>query len=436
MPKLWPFRGYYGWAIVGTSFFISIAQVPMYGPFFGVFVNPIGEDTGWSKTTITIAFTFGSLGGSLASAMIGSLLDRYGARGVLVLTGMLVSGALFGVAAMTEPWHFWIAYGIGRTAAVAGVGLGTSVAVANWFIRKRGRAMAIRAAGQRGGQSVMPMVILPVLVLLGWRQSFLLLAVIALLFIAVPAWLFMRRRPEDFGLLPDGESDVLHPRAVPSGEEGETTSPRRVAVVAEAEHSLTLAQVRKTRTLWMLTIGMSVAIAAQIAVNVHVIANFEERGISNTLSVTVATIFTGVAALSMMGWGMLLERVHVRTVAVACMAMYVVAMLVLLVADSYPMAVVFAVIFGFSTGGWTVSQMLMVANYFGRRHAGSIKGFISPFEGFIGITGPLVAAIIRDSTGTYDAAFIAAAAAFGAGLIAFLLAKPVDRAVLAGETRE
>lgn len=99
------------------------------------------------------------------------------------------------------------------------------------------------------------------------------------------------------------------------------------------------------------------------------------------------------------------------------MALFAAAMSVLLIADSYPLAILFAVLFGLGTGGWTVAQMMMIPNYFGRFHAGAIKGFISPIEGVVGISGPLVAAAVFDATGRYDAAFV------GAG--AFYAAKPL-----------
>ncbi len=425
LPRLWPSRAYYGWAIVFTSFFISIAQVPMYGPVFSVFVKPIEDEFGWSRTTITVAFTVGSLGGALLASVVGPIVDRYGARGVMSVTGLLVTAGLLAIAAMTEPWHFWVAYGVARTVSVAGVGLGTSVAIANWFIRMRGRAIAMRAAGQRTGQAIVPLLILPVLLSLGWRESFVVLGVVAALFITIPSMLFIRRSPEDFGLRPDGERapDHPHPNPLPSRERGPGGGTPRAA--APAEYSWTLRQVRATRTLWLLTVGMAAGLSAQIAINVHAVANFEDKGISQGLAVTVASIFTGVAAVSMMGWGVLVERIHVRYVSMAAMGLFFLAMGVLLVAETYPMAVLFAVLFGLGTGGWTVAQMIMIPNYFGRLHAGSIKGFISPVEGLLGISGPLVAAFVFDTTGSYDAAFVAAAATFAVGCAAFYLAKPL-----------
>ena len=474
LPRLWPSRAYYGWAIVFTSFFISIAQVPMYGPVFSVFVRPIEDELGWSRTTITVAFTAGSLGGALLASVVGPIVDRYGARGVMSVTGLLVTAGLLAIAAMTEPWHFWVAYGAARTVSVAGVGLGTSVAIANWFIRMRGRAIAMRAAGQRTGQAIVPLLILPVLLTLGWRESFLVLGVVAAVFITVPSLLFIRRRPEDFGLRPDGDSAPVHLRPDPNHPHpplrgdlspqgrGESNSPRDASTplrsaqhdnftrergadraptrdaptpsevpasagttAASAEYSWTLREVRGTRTLWLLTVGMAAGLAAQIAINVHAVANFEDKGISQGLAVTVASIFTGVAAVSMMGWGVLVERFHVRYVSMSAMGLFFLAMGVLLVAETYPMAVLFAVLFGLGTGGWTVAQMIMIPNYFGRLHAGSIKGFISPVEGLLGISGPLVAAFVFDTTGSYDAAFVAAAATFAVGCAAFYLAKPL-----------
>ena len=432
LPRLWPSRAYYGWAIVFTSFFISIAQVPMYGPVFSVFVKPIEDELGWSRTTITVAFTVGSLGGALLASVVGPIVDRYGARGVMSVTGLLVTAGLLAIAAMTEPWHFWVAYGVARTVSVAGVGLGTSVAIANWFIRKRGRAIAMRAAGQRTGQAIVPLLILPVLLTLGWRESFVVLGVVAALFITIPSLMFIRRRPEDFGLRPDGDSapEHPHPNLPPSRGKGPGGVPAFAGTTEE--YSWTLRQVRATRTLWLLTLGMAAGLSAQIAINVHAVANFEDKGISQGLAVTVASIFTGVAAVSMMGWGMLVERIHVRYVSMAAMGLFFLAMGVLLVADTYPMAVLFAVLFGLGTGGWTVAQMIMIPNYFGRLHAGSIKGFISPVEGLLGISGPLVAAFVFDATGSYDAAFVAAAGTFAVGCAAFYLAKPLRVPTTAG----
>ena len=84
VPRIWPFRGtYYGWAIVGASFLATLGEVPVFGPVLGVFITPIEEELGWSRATIAFGFTAGTMTGSVASIVVGRLLDRYGARVVM-----------------------------------------------------------------------------------------------------------------------------------------------------------------------------------------------------------------------------------------------------------------------------------------------------------------------------------------------------------------
>jgi MFS family permease len=194
VPFFWPFkRVFYGWAVVWASVLVSFAQVPMYGPVLSVFIKPIGDDTGWTRGELSIAFTVGSLFGATVSSIVGKYLDRYGARVSVVAAGMIITGALVGLALMQEVWQFWAFFGAGRTAAISGINLGTSVAVANWFIRKRGRTVSLLGIGLRGGQSLFPLFITPIILFFSWRHAYGFLAIIALLLIVVPGWLFLRR---------------------------------------------------------------------------------------------------------------------------------------------------------------------------------------------------------------------------------------------------
>ena len=173
IPRLWPFkRLFYGWGIVGTSMVVLIAQVPMYGPVLSVFVKPIGDDLGWSRGEISLAFTLGTLVGLSVSSIVGAKIDRYGARVAVVSAGVVVTASLAGLALMQEVWQFWLLFGLGRTAALSGINLGTTVAVANWFVRKRGRAVSLLVIGLRGGQALFPLFITPIIILLSWRHAY------------------------------------------------------------------------------------------------------------------------------------------------------------------------------------------------------------------------------------------------------------------------
>ncbi|MCY4583256.1 MAG: MFS transporter [Chloroflexi bacterium] len=425
LPGLWPFKNiFYGWAIVGTSVVVTFAQVPMYGPVLSVFVTPIEQELGWARWETAMAFTIGSLGGSIGSALVGNLLDRYGARTAVVVAGMLVTGALVGLAVMTEVWHFWGLFGLGRTAALTGVNLGVTVALGNWFIRKRGRAVSFMSIGLRAGQAFVPLLIAtPIIVAYSWRHAYLALALIAFLFIALPGWLFIRRRPEDYGLRPDGaQPDEVAPRAAgapPPDPDGEV--------------SFTLAEAKRTPAFWLLTLATMTVIFAQTAVNVHAVPSVEDRGVSQSFSGAFVFIIMGTAAVSAYGWGALMDKMHVRWATAIATVFSAVAMIVLIFADDILMASVFGVLFGLGTGGWTISQTLLFANYFGRRHLGAIRGLSQLLAAPLSSFGAVLAGLLQTFTHSYTLAFLIFLGALVIVVVSLLLATPPRKPVSASQ---
>ncbi len=424
LPRLWPFKNvFYGWAVVGTSALVSFAQVPMYGPVLSVFVNPIEQELGWARWETSVAFALGSLGGSVFSSIIGGQLDRYGARTAVVVAGMIVTGVLLGLAVMTEPWHFWGLFGLGRTSALAGVNLGVTVALGNWFIRKRGRAVSFMSIGLRAGQAMVPLVIAtPIILAYSWRHAYVALAVMTFLLIALPGWLFIRRRPEDFGLLPDGArpDEAAGQRADIRGQD------------ADGEVSFTLAEAKRTASFWLLTIATMTVFFAQTAVNVHAVPSVEDRGVSPAFSGAFVFIIMGTAALSSYAWGAFMDKVHVRWGTALATVLSAVAMIILLFADNIPVAIVFGVVFGLGTGGWTIAQTVIFANYYGRRHLGAIRGLSQLLAGPVSATGAVLAGAIKDLTESYELAFLIFFVALVIVLMAVLLAKPPRKPASAG----
>ena len=426
LPRFWPFKNiFYGWGIVATSVVVTFAQVPMYGPVLSVFVTPIEQELGWARWETAMAFTIGSLGGSVGSALVGHLLDRYGARTAVVIAGMVVTGALLGLAVMQEVWQFWALFGIGRTAALTGVNLGVTVALGNWFIRKRGRAVSFMSIGLRAGQAFVPLLIAtPLIVAYSWRHAYFALAVVAFLFIALPGWLFIRRRPEDFGLLPDG--------APPGDAAAQAARSSAPASEPGGEVSFTLAEAKRTAAFWLLTLATMTVIFAQTAVNVHAVPSVEDRGVSQAFSGTFVFIIMGTAALSAYGWGALMDKIHVRWATAMATVFSAVAMVVLIFADSILMASVFGVLFGLGTGGWTIAQTMLFANYFGRRHLGAIRGLSQLLAAPISATGAVMAGLLQTFTNSYTLAFLIFLGALVIVVVSLLLARPPRKPAPAG----
>jgi MFS family permease len=345
----------------------------------------------------------GSIVGALSSGIVGWLVDRYGARLVVAIAGVLITVSLLGLSTIQEPWQFWVLFGLGRGAALSGVGIGTTVAVGKWFHRRRARMLAIKGIGHRTGQVVFPVFILGIMSVADWRMAFAASAGVAAMLITLPALLYLRKQPEDMGLMPDGatQSERLHE--------------------LDSEVSWTLQEARRTRAFWLIvvfTVGTPFVLGAT---NLHLVANFQDRGLSDALAVSVLSVFAAVSALSMLPVGLLLEHMHVRHGAMLMTILLMASMLLISVADSYAEALLFAVLFGVTTSMRVIIETLLIANYFGPRSLGTIRGFARMWT-VISTIGPVFGGFTRDITGTYTLTFLVFAAAAGLMFLAMLFA--------------
>ncbi len=423
IPRLWPFkRAYYGWAVLSASTAAAFGMAPMFGPVLGVFFSSFEEELGWDRATISLAFTVGSMTGSVAQALTGRLLDRYGARMVVAAAGVIIALAMLGLSWMQEPWQFWLAFGAGRGSALAGIQVGTGVALSNWFLRRRGRAIAIRGVGQRAGQALMPMAIFAIMAVAGWRAAFLSLAGLTAAVIILPALLYLRRRPEDLGLtLENMSAEELSAARSGGGGRGGGGLRRELRDV-----SFTLSEARRTRAFWLLLFFVIVERFALGSVNLHMVVNFEDRGLAAGLAVSTLSIFAATSALTTLPWGFAFERIAVRAGAMAMSGLLALSMVVLLVADSYPLAVGFALLFGLAIGAGNIVEQMLWAEYFGREHLGSIRAFGAPFR-IASPTGPVLTGLLFDWTGSYAAPFTVFGVIFGVMTGAMFFAKPPEK---------
>jgi MFS family permease len=223
---------------------------------------------------------------------------------------------------------------------------------------------------------------------------------------------YLRRQPEDYGLRPDGAT-----------EDGEHQGRNRGA---SAEVQWPLAEARRTKAFWLIVVFTLCTPFVQGATNLHMVANFQDKGMDNLLAVSILPLFALSASLSIFPMGLLLERIHVRFGAMIQAAVLIASLLVLLVADEYWEAVVFAVLFGVAAGMRNIVETLLLANYFGRGSLGAIKGFSAPFR-MVSPMGPLFAGWVYDTSGSYQTAFITFIGVAFVMLISMMAATPPAR---------
>ena len=226
----------------------------------------------------------------------------------------------------------------------------------------------------------------------GWRAAWLILALGGTGIMIPLALLFLRRHPEDMGLLPDGAAPVR-------------SGPRRAAsaVAHDPEVSWTRHKVVRTATFWRLVFVFAVVLLGQSTVGVHRIPSFMDRGIDPTLVAYATALDAAAAGVSLFALGLVVDRFQVRYLGALSFAAVAVAIFLTLRAEAAPMMFASTATFGLGIGGSLLLQNYIWAAYYGRRNLGAIRGVVQPITlAFAGI-GPPLAGYVRDITGSYDA---------------------------------
>ena len=162
-----------------------------------VFIYPLSEDLGWSRTLIAGAASFGGLAASGVSPLVGWLIDRYGTRLVLGLSVFVLGLATISLSWATIPITFYLAYGVGRVIFASPVQIGSSVVVSRWFIRMRGRAIGTLFMSHSIGMIAFPLIASAVIAGRGWQDAWMLLGLLVWAIALLPVVLLMAERPED-----------------------------------------------------------------------------------------------------------------------------------------------------------------------------------------------------------------------------------------------
>ncbi len=396
-----PRRFFYGWVIVAVMAATGAVSMAMGSLNFGLFIKPMGDDLGIGRAAFGWAHTARQGAGALSSPVIGPLLDRIGSRVMLPVAALATGGAMIGLANMSVSWHLVVLFSIMGLVGMSGPGaLVTSVPVLKWFVMDRGRALAFMSLGIPIGA----MLFVPLTQLLidevGWRMAWIILATIGVAVIVPLAAIFVRRQPEDMGLLPDGD-------IAPDSADQDSNNTSRGA---SGEVSWTVSDAVRTTTLWRLVIVFSMVSLATGTVALHRIADFMDKGFDPTL-ISFATAFDAVCAgAATFTFGMLVRHIPVRILGATGFMMLAMASVMTIYANNDTIMFTSMAVFGLGIGGMMFLQNFIWADYFGRESVGSIRGLVNPINLVVGGLGAPAAGYVRDIWGTYDPAWWAGVA--------------------------
>jgi MFS family permease len=416
---------FYGWVIVAVVF-VTMGIAVNARTAFSLLFPPILDEFGWDRGTTAGAFSFGFVVSAVMSPALGRLMDRRGPLVVNELGVILIGAGMVLATLVQQPWQLYATLGmlVGGGSVCLGY-TGQGLFLPNWFVRRRGLAMSLAFSGVGFGSVILLPWLQGMIVRSGWRSACLALGVVVLVLL-LPLNLLVRRRPEDIGLLPDGDGAA---RSSAARAAADVVDRAWVAV------DWTLARAVRTGRFWWIAIGYFCALFVWYAVQVHQTKYLVEIGFSPVLA---AWALGGVSLAGIPGQialGHLSDRVGRELVWVIGSLGFAATFVLLLALRQTPSQLLLYVMIAAQGGlGYGLTPLLgaIPAEIFQGRHYGTIFGTLMLASIGGGAAGPWLTGVLHDVTGSYTLAFWIAIAASLVSAVAIWTAAPRKVRMVAG----
>jgi MFS family permease len=395
-------RFYYGWVIVGVSM-VSVAFWFGIRGAFSVFYVALLEEFNWSRGSTAGVQSMALLTYTIMAPLVGGLIDRFGPRRIITPGILLMALGLILCTFIETLAQLYLLFGVLAAIGATSIGIVSITAIlAHWFERKRGAANGLAVSGVGLGAFILVPLSQNFISLWGWRLAFVALGLLALIFVLPLNALFLRHKPQELGLHPDGVKDGKSP------ERGRL----EVMDTAWSETDWTLKQAVRTGRFWALMIFPFCVITGVYIVLVHHVRFLVDAGIDK---MTAAFIFAFIGIISSafrIFWGWLSDgigREKTFTLGVICTFLGICSLLLLEITGERNLVYPFVIFFG---SGWGVTApmfMSVAADLFQGRGFGLIYGLVEGSVGMGCALGAWVAGFIFDITQSYQWAFILAA---------------------------
>lgn len=401
-------RVFYGWWITAAAFVVLVLTVGI--PFYGLpfFYDYFQHDFGWTRAQVTSGIGLATI---VALPLGGLVIPRFSPKQLLLTGIVLLSASLAGFGLMRGSivlyFLMWLLFMVGYLCAGP---IPHQVLISRWFVKRRGTAMALAYLGLGlGGAISQKYVALPLIRSIGWRGALIAIAVGPLALIPF-VLAVVRNGPEELGLLPYGNSQVL--RGAP----------------------LALRTVLSVVPFWLLAFGSFASIGSIGSVNQHMKLLFLDSGLTAELAAntTFVMLISSLAGRMVMGW--LADWMPKKYVMVAAYLLIALAVPLLFFVGRSGVPLLFGGLFGFGLGADYMLIPLMAADLFGTHSLARVMGILLPADSIAQTVCPLLAGLLYARSGNYGLAliFISGLAAAGAAAVCFLPARKRDAYVAFG----
>jgi sugar phosphate permease len=413
---------FYGWVIVGVGVLVAFSSGPGQSFVFSVFVDSMIEDTGFSRSTLSALYAASTVLSALVVVVVSHMADRWGTRSNLILVGLAFGAACFAMAFSTGFIAFFLAFAGLRALGQGALTINSQLLVNQWFVTKRGRAMALIGLGVPLASGILPPLSRFIIDTAGWREAYAVLGGIAVVLVVPPAFFLVRNRPEDVGLYPDGATEPPLAEQATGRDSDDAPRPRILTSLG----------------FWMLAIPLATPELVVTALVFHQTSIFAENGLSAATAATVFIAFAVAIAVTSMAAGFIIDRSGpVRLYIVTLLGLSGVTLLALILSSTW-MVVFYVGGMGVTFGTHRVVQGVIWAHYYGRFGLGRIQGFAMMVAISGAAAGPLPPSLLRDLTGNYDLGIVVMAALPILSVLLIVLGRPERRieAALAAATAE
>lgn len=391
------------WSVVfGAGIAQSVSAQPLVLSTFSLFVLPLGQATGWSRTSILGVFTACALGLALGLPLVGRMIDRFPIRRVLIISWLGYCACVAAVAftPLTLPLFYLPFFLIGLF--TSGVIIPCTKAVVTWLDTRRGAGIGVMAALMGMGTTFMPVIAAYLIRTTGFRQAYLWLALLALTVGLTLILTLVRSRDE------------------PGGVAGASSQPGTVPLT---QSGLSVGEAIRTRHFWLIALSLCLAAVCLTGLQTNLVPIMLDRGTTAGNATAVLAVFGFSSLLGRLG-GILLDRFHGTRVGAVVLGLAALGVGLLLVDSSFVTGLIGAMLVGVAFGIEVDLLGFLTSRYFGMRRFGSLMGLLQGAVMLCIAFGPIIVGIAYERLGSYDAVLPLLIGAFAACAVAILVLGP------------
>jgi MFS family permease len=400
-------RPFYGWAIVAVGGLVAFSSGPGQTFTFSVFIDPIIEDTGIERTLISTIYAVGTGVSAAMVFFVSRLADRVGARITCAAAGVALGLACFAIGFSQGLIAFFLSFAALRALGQGSLTINATLMVAQWFSRKRGRAVAVMGLGFPLSLALLPALSRVLIDNIGWREAYMVLGVMVWILVVPGALLIARNRPEDMGLFPDGASEALPGEAIQPGRAVEDRRP-----------------ILTSAAFWMLAVPLATSSLVSTGLMFHQTAIFVERGLTPAAAAFVFVPIAVFSAASSIVAGFVVDRIGPKYTFYGNMCLLLGSMVVIRFLDAPGGVFFYGIVLGASNGVTRVIAGVTWAHYYGRIGLGRVQGSAMMINITASALGPMPLAWLQAWFGNFGPGIAIMAVLPVAAMLMMSLARP------------